>query len=461
MMIERMVEPKILPPLDPGFRPIVLVNHAFQQEIIQEGIPAAICLERNPEGITRCDLNLLPDGHPRFEENFPFVERILKFLLWQRGGHTIFLSGPQVIAEHLKHIYSADGLRSFDFHFLGEQVFDQPVRISPLPMKDLPAAREGGEQLGRHLDGCRVGFDLGASDYKVCAVKDGAVVFSEEVPWQPRRAVDPDYHYGEIMGAIRRAAGIMPRLDAVGGSAAGIYINNQPRVASLFRGVQPEKWGEVRDLFLRMRRELGVPLEVLNDGDVTALAGSMALGENRVLGIAMGSSEAAGYVNREGRIMGWLNELSFAPIDLNPGAPVDEWSGDRGCGASYLSQQCVFRLAALAGIDIPANLTDAEKLLFAQSKLEAGHGGAEKIWQSMGIYLGYALALYADFYDIRHVLILGRVTSGRGGGLLLEEAHKVLQAEFPDLKGKISLHLPDETIRRIGQAAAAASLPVI
>jgi predicted NBD/HSP70 family sugar kinase len=461
MMFKGMITPKILPPLDTGFLPVVLANHAFQHDLGREGIPAALCLERNHGNITRFELTLFPEGHPRFTDNFPYVERILKFLLWQRGGHTVSVGGPEAMTEHLRRVYSANGSRSFDYHFLGTRVYDQPLRISHLHMDDMPAACESGNQLGRHLDGCRVGFDLGATDRKVCAVKDGAVVYSEEVPWQPRRATDPEYHYSEIMGAIHRAAGSLPRLDAVGGSAAGIYINNQPRVASLFRGVPPEKAGEVRNLFLRMQRELGVPLEVLNDGDVTALAGSMSLGENRVLGIAMGSSEAAGYVNREGLIMGWLNELSFAPIDLNPEAPLDEWSGDRGCGASYLSQQCVFRLAPAAGIEIPASLSDAERLQFVQVKLKAGHPGAEKIWQSMGVCLGYAIALYADFYDIRHVLILGRVTSGRGGAFLLDWAAKVLISEFPELMERIALHMPDETIRRIGQAVAAASLPVI
>jgi predicted NBD/HSP70 family sugar kinase len=92
-----------------------------------------------------------------------------------------------------------------------------------------------------------------------------------------------------------------------------------------------------------------------------------------------------------------------------------------------------FRLAPKAGIEIPADVTDAEKLKSVQEKLEAGHEGALKIWQSMGVYLGYGIAHYADFYDIKHVLILGRCTSGRGGDLLLEGAKKVFETEFPEL----------------------------
>jgi predicted NBD/HSP70 family sugar kinase len=262
------------------------------------------------------------------------------------------------------------------------------------------------------------------------------------------------------MAAIRSAAAHLPRLEAVGGSAAGIYIDNRPIVASLFRGVPQALYPQVRTLFLRLRAELGVPLEVINDGDVTALAGSMSLGENGILGIALGSSEAAGYVDLHGRILSWLNELAFAPIDYQPQAPSDEWSGDRGVGSQYLSQQCVFRLAERAGLELPQEVTDAERLRFAQEKLEAGHPGALDIWKSMGVYAGYGLAHYAAFYDIRHVLLLGRCTSGSGGALILDGARQVMEREFPDL-ADMPVQLPDEKSRRTGQAIAAASLPFI
>jgi predicted NBD/HSP70 family sugar kinase len=278
--------------------------------------------------------------------------------------------------------------------------------------------------------------------------------------WEPRKQDDPEYHYREITAALKTAAAQMPRVDAIGGSSAGIYINNRPRIASLFRGIPKGRFGEVNDLFFRIRDEWQVPLEIINDGDVTALAGAMSLEDNGILGIALGSSEAAGYVSLEGNIMGWLNELAFAPVDYSPDAPVEEWSGDRGCGALYFSQQCVFRLAPRAGIEIPRDVTDAEKLKFVQTMLEVGHAGAIQIWQSMGMYMGYAIAHYADFYKLKHVLILGRCTSGRGGQLILGEANAVLRSEFPDL-AHIHIQLPDEKSRRVGQSIAAASLPEI
>jgi predicted NBD/HSP70 family sugar kinase len=292
-------------------------------------------------------------------------------------------------------------------------------------------------------------------------VINGEPVYSEEIIWEPRKHSDPEYHYNEVMAALKTAASKMPRVDAIGGSSAGIYIDNRPMVASLFRLVPKEDYAKIKSMFLRIRDELKVPLEVINDGDVTALAGAMSLEDNGILGIALGSSEATGYVDMKGHIMGWINEMAFAPVDYNPSAATDEWSGDIGCGSMYFSQQCVFRLAPKAGIDIPANITDAEKLKFVQEKLEAGHEGAIKIWQSMGVYLGYALAHYADFYNIKHVLILGRCTSGQGGDLLLNGATEVLKVEFPELAAKINVQLPDEKSRRVGQSIAAASLSAI
>ncbi len=457
----KLVKPGFTPPLDEGFRPAVLANRAFSQQAAGVGVPLVIGLEREGGKISRLETRVFPEDHPQAQANLKYTERLVKFLLWQRGGFKVYIGGPHSIGEYVHQCYSPNGERRFDYHFMGEQVYEQPFNVEICDPGDIPAAQEAGEVMGRHLDGCRIGFDLGASDRKVSAVVDGRVVYSEETIWEPRKQTDPNYHYSEVMAALKTAAAKMERLDAIGGSSAGIYINNRPMVASLFRGVPAECYHEVRNLFLRIRDELNVPLVVINDGDVAALAGSMSLEDNGVLGIALGSSEAGGYVDMDGQIMGWLNELAFAPVDYNPQAPADEWSGDRGCGSQYFSQQCVFRLAPKAGIDIPAQITDAEKLAFVQEKLAAGHEGAAKIWQSMGIYLGYGLAHYADFYDLRHVLILGRCTSGQGGTLLLEGANAVLRAEFPELAARMQVQLPDERSRRVGQSIAAASLPAI
>ncbi len=456
-----LVKPLHIPPLDPVFRPASLSNQAFRQAAAAVGVPLVLGLERSDGEIGRFETVIFPEGHPRAREDLYYVERILKFLLWQRGGWKVYIGGPHFIGEYIRKVYAANGDRQFDYHFMGEQVYEKTFSVVSCEPSEVPPANESGRQLGRHLDGCRIGFDLGASDRKVSAVVNGQTIFSEEVIWEPRKHSDPEYHYREVMAALKSAADKMPRVDAIGGSSAGIYIDNRPMVASLFRAIPPERFGEIRNMFLRIRDELGVPLEVINDGDVTALAGSMSLKDNAILGIAMGSSEATGYVDAHGHILGWLNEMAFAPVDFSPNAPTDEWSGDIGVGSMYFSQQCVFRLASKAGITIPTGITDAERLKFVQKKLEAGHTGAARIWQSMGIYLGYGLAQYADFYDIKHVLLLGRCTSGRGGDLILDNAKQVLKSEFPALASQINVQLPDEKSRRVGQSIAAASLPAL
>jgi predicted NBD/HSP70 family sugar kinase len=200
-------------------------------------------------------------------------------------------------------------------------------------------------------------------------------------------------------------------------------------------------------------------LEVINDGEVTALAGSMAIGQNGVLGIAMGTSQGGGYIDMDGNLTTWLSELAFAPIDLHPEAPADEWSCDLGCGAQYFSQQAVGRLLPASGIEYDASLGLPEQLKVVQQRMEEGDARALKIYDAIGIYLGYSLAHYAEFYDFEYVLLLGRVTSGLGGEHIIERSKEVMTTEFPELAARIKFHIPDETEKRHGQAIAAASLP--
>jgi predicted NBD/HSP70 family sugar kinase len=457
-----VIQPRFIPELDPGFVPASLWNRAFRQLARQRGaVPCVLALERSDGSISRFETVVLPDGAPEFELNYRYVERILKFLLWQRGGWKVYAGGPPRIGEHLRAVYSPSGPRAFDYEFMSG-VYERPFTIEIVAAEDVPAARETSSPLGRHLDGCRVGFDLGASDRKASAVIDGQVVYSEEVPWDPRPQSDPQYHYDGIMDSIRRAAAHLPRLDAVGGSAAGVYINNRVRVASLFRGVPKDVFdAKVAGLFLRIRDELGVPLEVVNDGEVTALAGSMSLNDNPVLGIAMGSSLAAGYADAHGNITGWLNELAFAPVDYRDDAPVDEWSGDAGCGVQYFSQVGANRIATQAGIEFDPAMPLPERLVELQKRMQAGDPLVRRVYETIGVELGYAVGHYADFYELKHILVLGRVTTGPGGDVMIDQARRVLAEEFPELAGRVQIALPDEKSRRVGQSIAAASLPVI
>jgi len=391
--------------------------------------------------------------------NYRYVERMVKFLLWARGGWRIHFDGPVSLAARLAAHYYEEPTGGFDSEMVGDRMFDHPLEI--VATKNLPPERSKTKPLGRHLDGCRIGFDLGGSDRKVAALIDGKVVFSEETVWDPYFQSDPQYHFNGIMDSLKKAAARLPRVDAIGGSAAGVYVNNRVKVASLFRGVPEELFNRrVKGLFLEIREHWNnVPFEVVNDGEVTALAASMSLGVNSVLGISMGTSTAGGYVTADGNITSWLNELAFVPVDYNPTAPRDEWSGDYGCGVQYFSQQCVGRLLAPAKIDAPMEMLLPEKLKLVQTLMKQGDDRARKIYETIGVYLGYGIAHFADFYDLKRVLILGRVTSGEGGSVILSNAESVLKTEFPDLAAHITFHVPGENDKRLGQAVAAASLP--
>ena len=455
-------KPTVAPPLDPDFRPISLGNREYRKLVSTAAakVPFALALERNDGHRSVWLTDILPFGAGHEAATRVYAERLVKFLLWQIGGWKITVGGPREIGDFIGQVYSRGGARAFDVKLM-EQVYEKPFEVEPVEPSRLPPPRESSVALGGHLDGCRIGFDLGASDYKIAAVKEGEVVFTTEIPWDPRNQSDPAWHYRKISDGLRLAARHLPRVDAIGGSSAGIYIDNKVMVASIFRAVPAELFArKVKPLFLDLRQEWGVPFEVVNDGDVTALAGAMALRENGVLGIAMGSSQAAGFLNAEGRISGWLNELAFAPVDYNPNAAADEWSGDRGCGVQCFSQQAVVRLAGAAGIPLPEG-HPAVQLEFVQDLHRQGDPRSSKIFETVGVYLGYALPHYAERYSFRHLLVLGRVTSGAGGDLILQKAKEVLRADFPELAQNLSLHLPDEKSKRVGQAVAAASLPEI
>lgn len=462
--LAQLAKPRLKPPLHPTFAPASLADREFLKLVDEsnQGVPLVFALERGNGQISVYSTRCFDDGAKCSSLNLSYAERVVKMLLWQRGGWRLMVGGPKSVGEHIQQVYSANGARKFDYDFMSN-VYEHAFTVEVTTPDKIPSPQEGTVKLGGHLDGCRIGFDLGASDRKVSAVIDGEAVYTEEVNWDPRSNSDPTYHYNEINAALKSAAKHMPRVDAIGGSSAGIYLNNRVRMASLFRGVPKELYDtKLANLFYDLQKEWGgVPLEVVNDGEVTALAAAMGLNDNAVLGIALGSSEAGGYVTPDGEITTWINELAFCPVDYDPNGGVDEWSGDVGTGAQYFSQQAVFRLAAAAGIEIDESLGLAERLKSVQDLLVKNDERALKIWESIGVYMGYGIAYYAQYYTIKHVLVLGRVTSFEGGNIILAKANEVLALEFPELSQQITLHLPDEKTRRIGQAVAAASLPEI
>ncbi len=447
--------------LDPKFQPAVLANRAYRAKVKAAGTQAArlaIAIEREEGLVSRHDLDILPDA----PETPRIVDRHIKFLLWSQGGLAIHVHGPKAICDRLAADYAPTGARAFDGDIM-KKTYDVPLSVRVVDAESkLPAPKEMGMSIGGHLEGCRIGFDLGASDYKLAAVKDGEPVFSTEIPWNPSKQADPAYHYDRILEGLKLAASHLPRVDAIGGSSAGIWVANRVKVASLFRAVPADRFEkEVKDMFINIGKDWGVPLVVANDGDVTALAGALSLERNAMLGIAMGSSEAVGYIDPQGRITGWLNELAFAPVDFNLDTVADEWSGDIGVGALYFSQQAVNKLAPAVGFSFPDDMLLPERLKEVQAKANAGDEKALKIFTTIGVYLGYALPHYADYYDFENCLLLGRVTSGAGGEVILAQARAVLAEQFPEVNEKITIHVPDEKSRRVGQAVAAASLPEI
>ena len=434
--------------LNTDFRPIILEWKEFQKLADK---PVSLMIEDADGFSFKFDCKTGIDA----QQNYFFMERMVKSLLWIIGGCKVYITGADDLAVKLKTAYSQGGARAFDADFMSK-VYDKPFEV--IACSELPAEKRRLVNAGGKTDGCRIGFDAGGSDRKVSAVKNGEVIFSEEVIWHPKLNDDPQYHFDGIVSALKTAAAKLPQVDSVGVSSAGIYINNITRLASLFIKVPGEKYHYVRDIYLRAVKEIGenIPVTVANDGDVTAIAGGISLNSNNVLGIAMGTSEAGGYLNSQGGLNGWLSELAFVPCDLNPDSAVDEWSGNTGTGAKYFSQDAVILLCTKAGIPLDEKLSPAEKLVCVQELMKNGDKRAEEIYRTIGIYLGYTLPFYALFYDIEYALVLGRVLSGTGGDLIVETASMILKEEFPELGIKIVT--PDEKFKRVGQSIAASSL---
>jgi hypothetical protein len=335
------------PSLSPDFIPF----YAFAREYAKGAErKLALAVEREG-GYTSVYETHIHGTEERYEADYRYVERLTRFMLWARGGFRISLycDGAERLARRLSAEYATGG-RSFDRVFFSK-VFEQPLNIRHVPYREKPASVETSKPFGRCLDGNRIGFDAGGSDRKVSAVIDGETVYSEEVVWHPKLNSDPHYHYQGILDAFRVAASKMPSVDAIGVSTAGIVIDNRVLVASLFQKIPTPYPKDDKNIYIRAARAIGdVPVAVANDGDVSALAGSMSYGQNSVMGIAMGTSQAGGYIDKHGNVTGWLNELAFVPVDLSEEAAYDENASDIGTGCKYFSQDAVIRLAERAGL---------------------------------------------------------------------------------------------------------------
>ncbi len=446
------------PRLEPDFIPFGVWREAYLKEARK---PIAIALERD-QGRVSVHHTFIHGTAELFEADYRYVERYVKFLLWSTGGFRVSICGCSDIARKLMQDYTLEGERAFDADFF-QKLYERKLEILDLPLEECPQSNEQAQPMGGHMDGCRIGFDAGGSDRKVSAVIDGECVYSEEVVWFPKLNADPNYQYGHILEAFKTAASKMPRVDGIGVSSAGVFIGNAPMISSIFYCVPRDRWDEVKTVFDRAAAEIGpdVPILVANDGDVSALAGAMGLGKGNLMGLAMGTSEAVGYVDQDQNVLGWINELAFAPVDLNKNALQDEWSTDFGVGCKYFSQDAVIKLAPVAGIEVPSELSLAEKLKFVQKLMEADDPRAQAVFETIGAYLAYATVQYSQFYNIEYMMLLGRVMSGKGGDTILRVCNEILADEYPELAANCTVTLPDEKMRRVGQSVAAASLPVV
>ncbi|NQT67735.1 MAG: ROK family protein [Actinobacteria bacterium] len=454
-------ENKLGLPLDKSFIPAFLWNAYFKKKISEssKNIPIAIAIIKDSKSIMVYRTLIFSKESEFYKVNYYYIEKLIKTLLWLYGGYKIIIAGSKDIAEFISKAYSENGHRSFDASFMSK-IYEKPFEVKLTKLEDIPSPKEKTEILGGFFNGCRIGFDLGVSDRKVSAVINGKTVFIEEVIWNPSVNKNPSYHYREIMSMLHKAAAHMPCVDAIGGSSAGIFIKNRVISSSIFKAIPKDIFDKkVKNFFLEIQKKWGVPLKVINDGKVAALSGSLSLKRNSILGIAMGSSEAGGYIDKKGKIESGLDELAFVPIDYNPNAPIDEWSKDTGCGVQYFSQIAAIRIAKKLNIEFEKDKSPSKNLKFLQNLMDEGDGRIIEIFKTIGCYLGYTIVYYTDFYDIENVFILGRVSSGKGGKIIIDEANRILKKEFKEIYKRINIFLPDEKTRRIGQAIAAASLP--
>src|SRR3954465_12033522 len=146
-----LVAPRIPPVLDSSFRPAVLANAAFREQVRASGnpIPVRIALEQSTGAISHFAIQVLPENHSQAAANFIYLERIARLLLWSRGGFRIYFDGPTDLAKKLAAYYRNTPTGKFDSNMIGERMFDHPLEIVQTP--DLPSERSTAASLGRHL----------------------------------------------------------------------------------------------------------------------------------------------------------------------------------------------------------------------------------------------------------------------------------------------------------------------
>ena len=221
----------VKPILEPEFKPAIIELREFNQLVnkYENKKHLIVAIERAGGFIYRKEFDILPDGVDD-ERNLFIAERIIKCMLWAVGGYKIYIAGSHLIFNKIKSYYTEGGLRDFDYHFMGT-VFEKEMKVVECSNDDIPQMKASSLSIGGHLEGRRIGFDVGGSDIKVSAVKDGGVLSSEEIVWLPKLNEDINYHYDYFYNAMKKAIDKLGGdVDAIGISAAGVIVNNKPMV---------------------------------------------------------------------------------------------------------------------------------------------------------------------------------------------------------------------------------------
>lgn len=448
--------------IDPSYHSAIECFDTFQKKVQdnEQKSHVILAIEHEKKIVVCKEYDVFSD-EKHLSYNLFILERLIKSLLWVVGGHRIYFAGPHLLYESLKEIFSPTGKRAFDIAFM-EKIFQTNFEFLECDSKQIPQEKS----IDSHFDSIvyqkRIGLDLGGTHIKICALFDDQIVYSQVIPWSPKTYINPHAHEEKILHAIQDALPYLQNdVDALGISSAGIFMDNQVRVSALFMKVDEQKYASfLPNLFLTIQNKLEkivnhpIHMKIANDGDVTALSGAKRLQKERLLGLSLGTSEAASFIHHKGQLMGWLHELSFVPINWHENAMIDPWSLDRGTGASYLCQEGVIYLAKLCHIDLDKDASPAQKVKTLQAMAEQQDEKALLIFQTMGLYLADALAYYRLFYPIEHVLVLGGITNGKGGDILLSSCQEQLRLR----KIPIELHSTAKENRQMEQAITASYL---
>src|SRR5262252_7631 len=97
------VSPAVVAELDPGFVPAALFNRKYRELVsARGGVPLKLALERGDGSTSTYCTSVLPPELGHWPATLVYVERMVKFLLWQRGGWRVYVGGPVALGEYIK-----------------------------------------------------------------------------------------------------------------------------------------------------------------------------------------------------------------------------------------------------------------------------------------------------------------------------------------------------------------------